>query len=64
MYLSFILCAICFDVFLGYIFKLFLYVQKPNRIQSIPHRIVLCSPARSLYFGDGWILGMETVLSV
>lgn len=63
MYLSFILCVICFKVSLGYIFKLFLYDQKPNRIQSIPQGIVLCSPARSVYFGDGWVLGMETVLS-
>lgn len=63
MYLSFILCIICCKVSLGYIFKLFLYEQKANRIQSIPQGTVLCSPARSVYFGGGWLLGMETVLS-
>lgn len=63
MYLSFIICVICFNVSLGYIFRLLLYDQKPKRIQSIPHVIVPCSPARSVYFGSGWIWGMETVLS-
>lgn len=38
-----------FQSFLGF----FPYDQKPNKIQSIPHGIVLCSPAGSVYFGGG-----------
>lgn len=59
MYLSFILCVFCFEVPLGYVFKLFLYDHGSQMGTRASPMGSSSGPAGSFSSGAGWMLVTE-----